>query len=76
MSEHNEPLHELPMHPFIRRPPTIVGQVPLSAYGSRSAAEMVAAVNALHRSVEMADEDCDGVADDVQINEAIGSLPA
>ena len=76
MSEHNEPLRELPMHPFIGFPPTIVGQVPLSEYGSRSAAEMVAAVNALHRAVEMADEECNGVADDVQINAAIGSLPA
>ncbi len=76
MTLHNEPLRELPMHPFIGKPATIVGQVPLSAYGSRSAAEMVAAVDALHRSVEMADEDCDGVADDVQINAAIGSLPA
>ena len=76
MSEHNEPLRELPMRPFVGQPSTVVGQVPLSEYGSRSAAEMVAAVNALHRAVEMADENCDGVADDVQISEAIGSLPA
>ncbi len=76
MTSHTEPLRELLMRPFVGQPPTIVGKVPLSEYGSRSAAEMVAAVNALHRAVEMADEDCDGVADDVEINAAIGSLPA
>lgn len=53
----------------------IVGKVPLSDLSSRSAAETVAAVDATHRSIEMADETCDGIADDVEIQEAIDSLP-
>ena len=53
----------------------VVGRVPLSSIGSRSAAEMVSAVDAMHRAQEMSDEQCDGVADDVQIQTAIGGLP-
>ena len=53
----------------------LVGQIPLSALGSRSSAQMVAAVNATHRFIEMADEKCDGTADDVQIQAAVDALP-
>jgi len=53
----------------------VVGRFPLSSIGSRSAAEMVSAVDAMHRGQEMSDEQCDGVADNVQINAAIGGLP-
>ena len=76
MTDYTEPLRGWDGNPSLRPGRGVVGQVPLSRYGSRSAAEMVSAVNAMHRSVEMSDEQCDGTADDVQINDAIGRLPA
>ena len=72
---YTEPLRGWDGNPSLRPGRGVVGYRPLSGLGSRSAAEMVAAVDALHRSVEMSDERCDGVADDVEINEAIGRLP-
>lgn len=75
MTSHTEPLQALPTQATSKARRTIVGEVPLSAYGSRSTAEMVAAVDAVHRSIEMSDEQCDGVADDIEINDAIGRLP-
>ena len=75
MPEHTEPLEAMPTQATLRARHTAVGQVPLSRHGSRSSAEMVAAIDAVHRSIEMSDEQCDGVADDVQINDAVGRLP-
>lgn len=72
---YTEPLRGWDGLPSLRPGRGVVGQIPLSSIGSRSAAEMVSAVDATHRAVEMSDEQCDGVADDVQINEAIGELP-